>query len=182
MVEELDSRSRGLDLINQVSLFELEGYLRHMLLRDADVFSMHHGLELRVPLLDHQVVEQVAALPGSCKQPDPRPKPLLVDAVGTRLPACVYSLPKRGFTFPWDSWLRGPIHAHAERALLNQEVWSGLGLNPMAPAHLWERFVRRDGRVAALQVLALVVLEDYARRHGLISPKSSTAKFMCPTV
>jgi asparagine synthase (glutamine-hydrolysing) len=167
MVEDLVSRSRRLDLINQVSLFELEAYMGHMLLRDADVFSMRHGLELRVPLLDHQVVEQAAALPGRFKQPDPRPKPLLVDAVGARLPACVYSRPKKGFTFPWDAWLRGPIRGRAARALQNQEVWSNLGLNPAAPAHLWDRFVSQDRRVAALQVLAFVVLEDYAKRLGL---------------
>jgi asparagine synthase (glutamine-hydrolysing) len=166
-ITELDSHADGLDLVNQLSHFELEAYLQHMLLRDADVFSMCHGLELRVPLLDHQVVEQVAGLPGTWKWPDPRPKPLLIDAVGPRLPALAYSRPKRGFTFPWDSWLRGPICARAAAAVHSQDVWSALGWDPLTPAYYWERFLRRDRRVAALQILALVVLEDYTRRHGL---------------
>jgi asparagine synthase (glutamine-hydrolysing) len=168
LVANLSLRASGPDLTNQVSLFEMETYLRHMLLRDADVFSMCHGLELRVPLLDHQVIEQVATLPGSFKQPDPRPKPLLLDAVGPRLPASVWSHPKRGFAFPWDRWLRGPIRQRAEAAVQNHDLWFTLGWNPLAPADLWNRFLRGDRRVAALQVLALVVLEDYARRHGLI--------------
>jgi asparagine synthase (glutamine-hydrolysing) len=167
MLDDLLVRAQGLDLINQVSLFELEAYMRHMLLRGADVFSMAHGLELRVPLLDHRLVEQVAALPGACKRPDPRPKPLLLDAVGGRLPSLVYSRPKQGFTFPWAAWLRGPLRRRAARALENDAVWSGLGLDPAAPVRLWQRFLGKDSRVAALQVLALVVLEDFASRHGL---------------
>src|SRR5262249_20232348 len=112
-------------------------------------------------------VEQVAALPGRTKRPDPRPKPLLVDAVGERLPAFVYTRPKQGFTFPWEAWLRGPLRDRAHHALANADVWKALGLNPVAPIRLWDRLMRKDRRVAALQVLALVVLEDFATRHGL---------------
>jgi asparagine synthase (glutamine-hydrolysing) len=166
-VEDMLSRSRGLGLVNQVSLFELEGYMRHMLLRDSDVFSMRHGLELRVPLLDHKVVEQVAALPGSYKLPDSRPKPLLIDAVGARLPAVVYKHPKRGFTFPWAAWLRGPLRQRAVQAMDNRDIWHTLGLNPEAPRQLWDRFVDKDRRVSALQVLALMVLENFASQHEL---------------
>jgi asparagine synthase (glutamine-hydrolysing) len=167
MLSELRHQSRGLDPFNQVSLFEMGSYLRHMLLRDADVFSMVHGLELRVPLLDHRLVEQTAALPGACKRADPRPKPLLLDAVGKRLPSLVFQQPKRGFTFPWASWLRGPLRARTAQALTNADVWKELGLHPSAPLRLWHRFENQDPRVSALQLLALVVLADFAVRHGL---------------
>jgi asparagine synthase (glutamine-hydrolysing) len=156
-----------LDPVNQVSLFELSGYMRYMLLRDADVFSMAHGLEVRVPLLDHEVVEQVARLPGEFKRPDPRPKPLLIDAVGERMPAPVVQMPKRGFTFPWGAWLRGPLRERASRAIENRALWAGLGFNSEAPRAIWQRFLSGDNRVAALQVLGLVVLESFASRHGL---------------
>ena len=82
MLSELESLSRGLDVENQVSRFELAGYMRHMLLRDADVFGMDHPLEVRAPMLDHRVVELAARCPGVWKRPDPRAKPLLLDAVG----------------------------------------------------------------------------------------------------
>jgi asparagine synthase (glutamine-hydrolysing) len=141
--------------------------MRYMLLRDADVFSMAHGLELRVPLLDHEVVEQVARLPGEFKRPDPRPKPLLIDAVGGRIPARAYQLPKRGFTFPWGAWLRGPLRERASRAVDNRDLWAGLGFNSEAPRTVWQSFLSGDNRVAALQVLGLVVLESYASGHGL---------------
>jgi asparagine synthase (glutamine-hydrolysing) len=167
VLDELRGQARGLDAFNQVSLFELSAYMRHMLLRDADVFSMAHGLEVRVPLLDHRLVELVAGLPGRAKKADARPKPLLLDAVGPRLPARVWALPKRGFTFPWGEWLRGPLRQHAAAALGKGDVWRTLGMNPDGPLRLWARFMGGDRRVAALQVLALLVLGDLAARHGL---------------
>ena len=164
---DLRELAATLDPVNQVSLFELSGYMRYMLLRDADIFSMAHGLELRVPLLDHELVELVARLPGEFKRPDRRPKPLLIDAVGERIPARAYQLPKRGFTFPWGAWLRGPLRERASRAVDNRDLWAGLGFNSEAPRTIWQRFLSGDKRVAALQVLGLVVLESYASRHGL---------------
>ncbi|MHB1561904.1 MAG: asparagine synthetase B family protein, partial [Isosphaeraceae bacterium] len=167
VLDELAERARGLEAANQVSSVELSAYMSYMLLRDADVFSMAHGLEVRVPLLDHRLVEEVLPLPGGWKRPDPRKKPLLVDAVGPRLPREVYTTGKRGFTFPWDAWLRGAVRERAARAMEDHDVWDALGIAPAAPAGLWKRFLERDPRVAALQVLALVVLADFAARHGL---------------
>lgn len=167
VLAELEESSRGLDPLNQVASFELSSYLRNMLLRDADIFSMVHGLELRVPLLDHVLVEQAAALPGDWRRADPRPKPLLIDAVGPRLPEEVYRRPKRGFTFPWDAWLRGPWRERAAAAVHDRAVWSALGLAPEAPVEVWRRFLSGDRRVAPLATIALVMLGDFAHRHKL---------------
>jgi asparagine synthase (glutamine-hydrolysing) len=167
LMDNLTAEARGLDAVNQVSLFELSAYMRNMLLRDADVFSMAHGLELRVPLLDHQLVEQTVQIPGALKRPDPRPKPLLLDAVGRRLPKLVHHHPKQGFTFPWAAWLRGPMKERAGRTVQNRDVWTALGMNPATPLRLWNRFLQEDRRLSALQILAFLVLEDFATRHGL---------------
>ncbi len=56
------------------------------LLRDSDFMSMAHGLEVRVPLIDHQLARQVLALPGSWKLDAAMPKPLLVKALKGELP------------------------------------------------------------------------------------------------
>jgi asparagine synthase (glutamine-hydrolysing) len=164
---ELDVNAMDSDAVNQVSRLELLGYMAHMLLRDADVFSMAHGIELRVPLLDHLLVEAAVPLPGAWKRPDPRPKPLLIDAVGARLPGFLTRLPKKGFTFPWGPWLRGPLRQRAEASVRNGALWSRIGFDPAVPLHLWERFLVRDRRISPLQILAFVVLEDYLERHGL---------------
>ena len=61
---ELEKQTRHLDMANQLSRMESSAYMRFMLLCDADVFSMIHGLEVRVPLLDHKLVELAASMPG----------------------------------------------------------------------------------------------------------------------
>jgi asparagine synthase (glutamine-hydrolysing) len=152
---------------NQVSALELSSYMRDMLLRDGDVFSMAVGLELRLPLLDHVFVESAVRLPGPWKAPDPRPKPLLLDAVGPSLPASIPERRKRGFTFPWDAWLRGPMRARVERAVHQEDAWHALQFERTAPARLWRRFEEGDPRVRGLQVVALWVLQEYVTRNQL---------------
>jgi hypothetical protein len=62
---------------------------------------------VRVPLLDTPLVEALVRLPQALKQNGGAPKPLLVKALGERLPALVRARrEKRGFTFPFDAWLR----------------------------------------------------------------------------
>ena len=106
-------------------------------------------------------------LPGKWKRPDPRPKPLLIDAVGARLPKGVVGRKKRGFTFPWEAWIRGALRDKARDAILAREVWTRLGMNGDAAADLWRRFEARDPRCGAPQMLALWVLADFAARHRL---------------
>ncbi|MBY0457972.1 MAG: asparagine synthase C-terminal domain-containing protein, partial [Gemmataceae bacterium] len=157
----------GLDPENTVSALELTGYMRNMLLRDSDVFSMVHGLELRVPLLDAELVASAARLPGGWKRPGKPPKPLLVDAVGPRLPRGVTTLPKRGFTFPWADWLRGALAPLAAERLTDAGAWAAIGFDRAGVAKVWERFRAGDPSVGGLHVLALVVLADVVRRQQL---------------
>jgi asparagine synthase (glutamine-hydrolysing) len=153
-------------LADRIAYLETSSYMRHMLLRDADVFSMAHSLELRVPLLEHYVVEQAASANARWRAPNPWPKPLLVDAVGPQLPDRVVRAKKRGFTFPWSSWLAGPLRARVEDSLSGSGL-SAAGFDPEAARALWRRFLAGDATVAGLQILGLVVLESHLRRHRL---------------
>src|ERR1700722_1189121 len=60
-------RTASLDPVNRVSYLESRCYMLNTLLRDADFMSMSQGLEVRVPLIDHQLAKQVLALPGKWK-------------------------------------------------------------------------------------------------------------------
>ena len=162
LVVSLDSHS----VPDRIAELEYSSYMRHMLLRDADVFSMAHGLEVRVPLLEHDAVAEAARAQGRWRLPDPRPKPLLVDAAGPRLPAHAWRAKKRGFTFPWSAWLRGPLAERSRQALFEGR-WSALGVDARAVRSTWSSFAEGDTRVSPLGVLALLVLESYAREHGL---------------
>jgi asparagine synthase (glutamine-hydrolysing) len=157
----------ALSSTNQISALELTHYMQHMLLRDGDVFSMAVGLEMRVPFLDHVFVEKVVKLPGEWKGRYPQPKSLLLDAVGPALSPSVAARRKRGFTFPWDAWFRGPMRSGVRMALSQSDVWSNVGLDPRVPESLWRRFEAGDARVGGLQLMALWVLQRYVEKNNL---------------
>lgn len=85
---------------------EFNLYLQNQLLRDTDVFGMAHSLEIRVPFLDHRLVEFVSSLPEAIKASGIRNKPLLVSALGGDLEAAVVTRAKMGFTFPFAKWMK----------------------------------------------------------------------------
>jgi asparagine synthase (glutamine-hydrolysing) len=153
------------DALDRIAFLEFSTYMRHMLLRDSDVFGMANQLEIRVPLLEHYAVAQAARARAVWRRRDPRPKPLLIDAAGP-LPERVWKRPKRGFTFPWAAWLRGPL-ARTARDALEDGPWESAGLDARGVHGTLRAFMAGDDRVSPLQVLGLVVLGAYLRRHGL---------------
>ncbi|MTJ50326.1 asparagine synthase (glutamine-hydrolyzing) [Dolichospermum sp. UHCC 0259] len=87
---------------DEVSFLELSRYMRNQLLRDSDVMSMNWGLELRVPFVDKVLLEAVAPIPSSIRLE--QGKKLLTQAI-TEVPDWVINRPKKGFSFPFESWM-----------------------------------------------------------------------------
>ena len=146
-------RSRPFEWLSRA---ELRTYTHHQLLRDTDVMSMCHSLEVRVPFLDVELVEAVLRLPTVHKTNGlPGPKPLLKRAVGERLPAQVLQRrDKRGFTFPLELWLREPLRAQARSMVerLERKAW-------MRPAAVRQVFDDYDvGKLHWSRLWALVAL------------------------
>jgi asparagine synthase (glutamine-hydrolysing) len=112
--------------LQYVSMMETTRYMQNQLLRDSDIFSMAHSLELRVPFVDHLLYETV--LPYLDAGFDKvHPKKMLVDAVGD-LPAEIVNRPKMGFTFPFEEWVkRGFLKEVIFENL--QDIKSVLGIN-----------------------------------------------------
>ena len=139
-----------------ISRAELRTYTHHQLLRDTDVMSMAHSLEVRVPLLDVELVEAVLRLPTALKVNGlAGPKPLLKRAVGERLPAVVRQRrDKQGFTFPLDPWLKGPLRAQARSIVdsLQSKGW----LQRAAIQQVFEDY--EAGKVHWSRLWALVAL------------------------
>jgi asparagine synthase (glutamine-hydrolysing) len=104
------------DPVAATGILELRAYMHNQLLRDTDVMSMAHSLEVRVPFLDHPLVEFAAGLPGRIRANGHPPKWLLRRALGDRLPPDTGRV-KRGFTFPMAQWLRGPLRPRVDDAL-----------------------------------------------------------------
>lgn len=93
-------------LVDQTLQFYTRMYLQDNILMKADRASMMHGLELRSPFLDIEVVDLVRRLPTSLKFAGGRTKAILRDAAAPWLPASVIDRPKKGFGMPTAKWLR----------------------------------------------------------------------------
>jgi asparagine synthase (glutamine-hydrolysing) len=158
------SRAQSLDPVNRVSYLEARCYMLNTLLRDSDSMSMAHGLEVRVPLIDHQLARYVLALPGSWKVNAGTPKPLLVKALGGELPAKVIHRPKRGFTLPFEHWLRDALRPVVEASL--SKIGDGaLGslISQPAARRVWQDFL--EGKTSWSRPWALYVLQAWCEQH-----------------
>jgi asparagine synthase (glutamine-hydrolysing) len=107
-----------------VCYLELSRYMRCQLLRDSDVMSMAHGLELRVPFVDRILFESIRPAPASIRLR--LRKRLLLDAM-PEIPHSVRQRRKKGFTLPFAAWLRGgiadEINAMRETLPVTAESW-----------------------------------------------------------
>jgi asparagine synthase (glutamine-hydrolysing) len=152
-----------------MSVVESMAYMRNMLLRDTDVFGMVHGLEIRVPLLDRDLIDFVYGLPGALRVPrNGINKPLLVEAIGDRLPKKLAVRPKRGFNVMQEKWLRGPMKDLAEQGL--EAASSVLGRDCIQ--QLWRDFLLGNHRLWS-RIWACVTLGVFIVR---LSDRDEAAK------
>lgn len=98
---------------NKASWLEFNYYMQDQLLRDADIMSMAHGLEIRVPFLDNEVVKPAFAIDGNIKYAGKVGKQLLVNAFDKILPTEIWNRPKMGFSFPFAEWLQNSDYLKA---------------------------------------------------------------------
>ena len=156
--------SGDIDPINAFSALELTNYLKNTLLRDSDAMSMAHSLEVRVPLLDHLLVEKVLRVRGALKLHDNENKPLLTASV-PGLPREVMSRTKMGFTLPFDTWFRGPLRGWMEDILLSGNV-EQLGLfRPGAVERLWRSFLRSERYVSHARIWSIAALLGWCQAN-----------------
>ncbi|MDJ0734445.1 MAG: asparagine synthase (glutamine-hydrolyzing) [Nostocaceae cyanobacterium] len=113
-------------LEDEVSLLETSCYMRNQLLRDSDTMSMAWGLELRVPFVDRVFIETISSIPNNLRYRSN--KQLLIEAI-PELPDWVYNKPKRGFYFPFQTWLQDEWH----------ECFSGVPSFKDIPLNMWYR-------------------------------------------
>ena len=162
-MRETARQAAQLDSFTSVSCFELQSYMVNTLLRDTDAASMANSLEVRVPFLDHRLVEFVGRLPKSVKYTRDVPKSLLVEALSDLLPDEVVGQSKRTFTLPWDVWLRGPLGVRLSQDLSNLTPPLRQYMNPRAVRGAWQNFV--IGQTNWSRPWSLYVLNEWVRHH-----------------
>jgi asparagine synthase (glutamine-hydrolysing) len=95
---------------NKASWLEFNIYMQNQLLKDADVMSMAHGLEIRVPFLDNEVVHTAFGIADKIKYNGKLPKQLLINTFQNNLPREIWDRPKMGFSFPFAEWMHNSVY------------------------------------------------------------------------
>ncbi|PWT72932.1 MAG: asparagine synthase (glutamine-hydrolyzing) [Chloroflexi bacterium] len=143
-------------------------YLPDDLLPLSDRVSMAHSLEVRVPFLDHELVEFVARIPADFKVHGLRKKFLFREAIGGWLPKEHFKLPKQGFSVPMAAWLRGSLRPMLRDLVASQEWRTSGWLNYAAVRRLVEEHLAgRENHECRLW--AVLCLKEWERQYRSVS-------------
>ena len=166
----LAAELRDVDLFSITSAAELRGYMADVLLRDSDIMSMRHSLELRVPFVDRPLVTWLARQRTAFKNTPAHPKSALADAVRELLPPALLTRPKRGFTLPFARWMRGPLKPFLEDTFSPASVnRSGLFNGEAVQSH-WHGFLAGTDTREWSRVWSLAILVAFANRPRPATP------------
>ena len=108
MLRRIDTPN-GMDKLSLTLLRDMHTVLISDMLVKIDRTSMHAGVEVRSPFLDHRVAEMAMAIDGKHKIAWRQGKKILRDIFINDLPKTVFDAPKRGFEMPLNDWLCGPL-------------------------------------------------------------------------
>ena len=151
------STRADLHWVDRTMAVDLDTYLPDDLLVKVDLSSMAHGLEVRSPLLDHQLMEWAAQLPLALKLRGRVGKVLLREAVRDWLPAEIVDRPKHGFALPVADWLRRELRSLPEEVLLDPLARDRGAFDPAGVRRLIDE--HRAGQDRSAQLWAMINLE-----------------------
>jgi len=159
--------------LNQLLRTDLQLVLPNDMLTKVDWMSMAHGLEVRVPYLDHELVQYVTGLPSSFKVHRGMRKRILQDAFREILPKELYKRPKKGFEVPLLGWMRGQLFGTIENELLHSNLIKEQGIfNSAGVESLKRRLQSRNPGDSPAQIWALLVFQKWWEKY---QPQSSKA-------
>jgi asparagine synthase (glutamine-hydrolysing) len=148
------------DDLTDMMLDDIEGYLPGDILTKLDRASMTVGLEARVPLLDHRVVEFALQLPVHCKVRDGQTKWLLRQVLYKYVPKNLVERPKQGFAIPLAAWLKAPLREWAEDLLSESRLSSQGIFHAKTVRRLWHEHLQNQWDWSA-QLWGLLVFQQW---------------------
>jgi asparagine synthase (glutamine-hydrolysing) len=158
-------RTRGLHPLQRLLYYDQKVWLPDDLLVKADKMTMAASLELRVPFLDHKVVEWAWRVPPSLKVDGNTGKVLLRQAFADVIPAPILAREKEGFTVGGGVHFSDNVGREAQRLLVDERALAGL-LDPREVSRLVHRHASKQEDLTE-PLFALVVLAHWRRTfHG----------------
>jgi len=152
--------------INDILIKDLSMVLPNDMLTKVDLMSMANSLEVRVPFLDHNLVEYVAKLPSHYKLHNGRTKAILKDAFRKILPDELYTRPKHGFEVPLLKWFQHELRSYLEHDILSDEFITEQGIFKRESIQSLKKnlFSNEPGDVQA-QVWRLIVFQHWWKNY-----------------
>lgn len=165
--QSLRERIAGEPDLAAISHLELACFLGERLLRDSDWASMAVSLELRVPLLDHVLLETLWKVPTDRRFLPLGQKQLLRDVGLGRLSPSLFDRPKRGFELPMAVWARRALRGEIESTMTDVSLAHRVGLDGEVVARTYRAFLAGAPGLYWSRIWALYVLLHYCRAHRL---------------
>jgi asparagine synthase (glutamine-hydrolysing) len=163
-LDELRGELAGADPFQTISAWELRTYMADMLLRDSDVMSMAHSLELRVPFIDGPFIEWLWAQPARFKAGGGQAKSALADALRGLLPEAIRRREKQGFTLPFPVWMRRELRPFLEDTFATASLERTSLLDATAVAAYGRNFLAGGNDREWSRVWSLAVLIAFLNR------------------
>jgi asparagine synthase (glutamine-hydrolysing) len=162
LVECVERLPSDMARLNKMLYLDTKFFLADHNLNYTDKMSMAHGVEVRVPLLDYEVVRHAGRLPVDDKQRGPTTKWVFRKAMEGVLPRDVIYRPKSGFGVPLREWMSGPLRPLVDDVLSERSLASRGIFSPAAVRELID-LDRRKQVDAAYPILSLACIELWCR-------------------
>jgi asparagine synthase (glutamine-hydrolysing) len=120
--ESLLTRIKDFELLDKMLYIDTKTWLPDDLLVKADKMTMANSVELRVPFLDHRVLEYAAALPAHYKLHGTTTKYILKEAFAGRVPEEIIRRKKTGFPLPYEKWMSNELKEYINAILLDDRA------------------------------------------------------------
>jgi asparagine synthase (glutamine-hydrolysing) len=159
------------DYLVKMLYTDTKTWLPDDLLLKADKITMANSIELRVPLLDHEVLEFAAGLPSHFKVHRLTTKHILKEVFRNIIPNEIIKRPKTGFPVPYERWLKNELHGYAREVLLDRKTLTRGYFEEKSISRLLEEGMSVP---RSKEIFSLIVLELWHR--AFTGPEASTDK------
>jgi asparagine synthase (glutamine-hydrolysing) len=153
------------DPLSMIQYLDMKTYLPGDILTKVDRASMAHALEVRVPLLDHKLVEWISGLPPQMKLNGSEGKYIFKKSLEQYLPHDILYRKKMGFAVPLAAWFRGPLRQRVRESLLGATLAETGIFNPVFLAEMVEQHEsgRRD---YSAPIWTVLMFEAFLRKES----------------
>lgn len=157
----------GVSFVELMQLLDITTYLPDDILAKVDRASMATSLEVRVPILDHRILEFSWQVPERLKLRGTNGKHILREILYKYVPRHLIERPKAGFAIPLNEWLRGSLNEWANDLLHMPVLYEQFGLDKKAILQLWEQHQSGE-RNWQYQIWTVLMLASWAEEWNAI--------------